>query len=97
MTEIIELFGHLREAGYDPSDDDWADLTASGVGSIRVQWGGFGDPGTVSIYRFDRYMATEWKIDFGNTPAPVIVAALEAAEAELAQQAGRPVTTVTTE
>lgn len=97
MTDIAELFDHLREAGYEPSEDDYADLIASGVGTIRVAWGGPGDPGTVIVYRFDRYMATAWEIRFASTPAPVIAGALKAAEAELSQQAGRPVATVTTE
>ncbi len=88
MREILD---HLMDAGYDPAEDgDWADLVASGVGSIRVDWS---EDGEIRVHRFDRYLATLWSSRFDRAmPAEIILAAIEAAEAELARDAGRPVT-----
>ena len=84
MREILD---HLMDAGYDPAEDgDWADLVASGVGSIRVDWS---EDGEIRVHRFDRYLATLWSSRFDRAmPAEIILAAIEAAEAELARDAG---------
>lgn len=93
------LLDHLQEQGYFPQDEavtsnvnEWFDLTASGTGTVRVCLYP-GDGGVIEVYFFDRHMACEWDSHFSpNTPDAVIIAALEAAERQLADRRGGPAT-----
>ena len=84
------LLDHLQEQGYEPQDsgDEWFDLIASGIGSVRVVLSD-----DIYVYAFDGYMASEWEARFTpGTPDAVILATLEAAEWQLADKRGGPVT-----
>ncbi len=91
------VLDHLQEQGYEPRDDSpgrtlWADLTASGVGTVRVVINPE-DEFSVEVYAFDKYLATEWEAHLSpGTPDAVALALIEAAEWDLAAKAHRPVT-----
>jgi hypothetical protein len=98
MTETVRttanLLDHLQEAGYDPEDQPgglWFTLIVSGTGSVRVIL--YPDDGRAEVYMFDEFMACEWQVTLSpGTPTPVILAAIEAAEWQLAAKRGGPVT-----
>jgi hypothetical protein len=91
------VLDHLQEQGYTPEDDSpgrslWADLTASGTGTVHVivepedAW-------SVAVIFFDMFMACEWRAKFDpNVPDAVIIATIEAAEWQLADRRGGLVT-----
>jgi hypothetical protein len=95
MTETARttanLLDHLQEAGYDPEGGLWFTLIVSGTGSVRVIL--YPDDGRAEVYMFDGFMVCEWQVTLSpGTPTPVILAAIEAAEDELAAKRGGPVT-----
>jgi len=96
-TRTASLMNHLQEQGYEPDDDatdggGWYDLIASGIGSVRVCL--YPDDGyAADVYAFDGYMALMWDAKFSpGTPDAAILAVIEAAEWELADKRGGPVT-----
>ncbi len=95
MIEMATLLEHLQDAGYDPQepfghDDDWYDLMASGIGTVRVC---ASREDTITVHFFDAHMNCEWTVTLSpGTPGPVVLAVLEAAEWQLAYRRGGPVT-----
>jgi hypothetical protein len=91
---ITDLIDHLMDAGYDPDEDDitsmslTANLVVSGIGSVRV----IRTPGETEVHAFDQYMNCRWSARFASAPDTIVIAALEAAEWELAALRGGPVT-----
>lgn len=90
----MNLLDHLQDQGYEPQDGTGrtlvADLAVSGVGTVRATISPDDDS---HIYAFDASMTLVWSARFTlSTPDTVIVAALEAAEWELADRRGGPVT-----
>lgn len=91
------LIEHLQEQGYDPLDPfdvtdggDWYDLIVSGIGSVRVAL--YRDDYT-NVYLFDGGALLEWEARLSpGTPDAVIVTVAEAAEWQLADKRGGPVT-----
>ena len=98
MTNLLD---YLQENGYDPEADamnqafggisrDTYELTVSGVGTVRLT---VDDSDTVNVYRFDGYMVEAWHATFtASVPMPAVLAALAAAEDDLAVLRGGPVT-----
>jgi hypothetical protein len=95
---ITDLIDHLMDAGYEPDEQytpdgqptgaDVYDLIASGIGSVRLIAGD-----DYEIHAFDGFMVCNWTVKLSrSTPDPVIIATLEAAEWELAELRGGPVT-----
>lgn len=95
-TTDISLLETLQGRGYEPQDDprtpgESFDLIASGIGSVRVVIFPR-DAGRVDIHKLNGYTCEEWTVRFcPNTPDAVIIATLDAAEAQLAAQRGGPV------
>lgn len=94
------LLDHLQEQGYEPQESadyhgqivDCYDLIASGTGSVRVCIYP-DDGGAAEVYAFDGYMAEEWHAKFcPNAPDAAVLAVIEAAEWQLADKRGGPVT-----
>lgn len=92
-TPDMSLLETLQDRFYDPQDTagrygEWFDFTASGTGTVRVVI--FPDDDfSVQIYKFDRHMAEQWGVRFTpGTPDAVIIAALDAAETQLAAEHG---------
>jgi hypothetical protein len=94
---VKNLLDHLQEQGYMPDDDpdhygDCYDLVVSGIGSVRACIYPT-DGGATEVYAFDRYVTENWHARFSpNAPGSAIIAALEAAEWQLADKRGGPVT-----
>lgn len=92
------LLEHLQEQGYEPQEGrtcdngDCYDLIASGIGTVRaVTYPD--DEDSAAVHLFDRYMALEWSATFTpGTPDAAIIAVLQAAEWQLADKRGGPVT-----
>lgn len=94
------LIDHLQEQGYEPQDPatyhdqrvECYDLIVSGIGSVRVCTYP-DDDYSAEVYVFDGYMANEWEARFTpGTPDSAIIGVLEAAEWQLADRRGGPVT-----
>jgi hypothetical protein len=87
---------HLQEQGYEPQDatdsGDWYDLIVSGIGTVRVCV--YPDDGyRVDIHTFDAYMICEWSATLSlGTPDAAVIAVIGAAESQLADRRGGPVT-----
>jgi hypothetical protein len=97
MITMATLLEHLQEQGYDPQEPfghtgDWYDLVASGIGSVRVCVYP-DDGGVVEVYFFDGGLICEWDAALSpGTPDAVVIATIEAAERQLADRRGGPVT-----
>jgi hypothetical protein len=96
-TRTASLMDHLQEQGYEPqdttsADGEWYDLVVSGIGSLRVCI--YPDDGySARIVAFDGYMACEWDVRTSpGTPDAAIIGVIEAAEWQLADRRGGPVT-----
>lgn len=91
------LMDHLQEQGYMPQDDprndgEWYDLVISGTGTVRACIYP-NDAYRADVHYFNRYMSGEWSASFTpGAPDAVIIAALQAAEWQLADKRGGPVT-----
>lgn len=99
---ITSLLDHLQEQGYDPQEatdgdrwvygGEWFDLTASGIGTVRVCLYPR-DGHRAEVHYFDGGMICEWTVRLSpGTPDAVILATIEAAEWQLADRRGGPVT-----
>lgn len=90
LLAVLQSRGYEPQFGYDTSADIF-DLTASGIGTIRVMVFA-SDGGRVELHRFNRRMAGMWDAQFSNsTPDAVIIAAIDAAESQLTAERGGPV------
>jgi hypothetical protein len=93
--DMLELLDMLQERGYEPDSAPYADLfnlIASGMGSIRVVAYRDSEP-VLYVVAFDKYQAHRWSVKLEPaTPLPVVLAVIDAAEAELNALAGRKVT-----
>jgi hypothetical protein len=96
----MSLIDHLQEQGYEPNFDhvdghgrqDWYDLVVSGYGTIRTVISP-DDGWSAEVHVFDEHMANEWSARFTpGTPDTAIIGVLEAAEWQLADRRGGPVT-----
>lgn len=92
------LLDHLQEQGYEPQGQyalhkgDFFDLTVSGTGTIRVVLY-LNDGPRAEVCAFDKFMVCEWQVTLSpGTPDAVTLAAIEAAEQQLAAKRGGPVT-----
>ena len=91
------LLDHLQEQGYDPQEPfghtgDWYDLVVSGTGTVRACLS-YPDEGYADVYAFDQYMTLVWDARLSpGAPDSAIVAVIEAAEWQLADRRGGPVT-----
>jgi hypothetical protein len=86
--ETDPLTAYLIAAGFEPDDtgEDCEDIW-SGTGTVRVAWLG----ARVSLEMLDAGMGLTWQAIFSPaTPRPVIIAAVHAARAAIAADAGRP-------
>jgi hypothetical protein len=82
VNAALDLIDVLSERGYEPQEDTAehehlrADLTFSGLGSVRVI---IADD--VTVLAFDRYMAEMWSAKFSDlAPLAAITATMDAAE-----------------
>jgi hypothetical protein len=102
MSKMSEknLIGHLQEQGYEPDFNhvdgygrqDWYDLVVSGYGTVRAVISP-DDGYSAEVHTFDEGMCNEWSARFTpGTPDSAIIATLEAAEWQLADRRGGPVT-----
>ena len=92
----VSLLDHLQTQGYELHDEPRrtliADLAVSGIGTVRVVIHP-NDGDRASVYLFDARMVCEWDAKFSpGTPDAVILATIEAAEWQLADKRGGPVT-----
>ena len=90
------LLDHLQEQGYEPQEtafrEDWYELVVSGTGTVRVCIHP-GDCYRADVYVFDQYMTLVWDARLSpGAPDSAIVAVIEAAEWQLADRRGGPVT-----
>ena len=91
------LMDHLQEQGYEPEEQDydsgdWYHLIVSGIGSVRVCLYPR-DGHRVEVYVFDAHGAEEWDVRTSpGTPDAAVIAVIEAAEWQLADKRGGPVT-----
>jgi hypothetical protein len=99
-TTATTLLDHLQEQGYEPIETlgnlgqryDQFDLIVSGTGTVRVRVYP-DDEYSADISLLDRYTALEWSATFTpGTPDPAVIAVAEAAEWQLADKRGGPVT-----